>query len=325
MAVDSIVMRAGDRAMCSDAYRPPESGHDRRAVRCLRIIHCLYSRGSTSLADLARLTAASGDLIRHDVSLMNRGGLKIMVGEYSECAIGQLLPGFALRLTEQEAAMVWLRLWNCSVGSAFPDNSVPLTVVTDAIALLEAGLRKYHAEGESLARQPTKMLKQRHGEGVEGFASFASPNLSGEAKRIWRRLRILDLVESGNARHREQLVAVLSESDRTVGNDLAAIRRAGLGIAYHRGERTYWVDSLHTFLHNKLLLSGKSACARALFTLFDTERNESTSHSLNRIAFQKIINSLRLIFRGRESVLGASASRPTLTDRQHGQPSGRGS
>jgi DNA-binding transcriptional ArsR family regulator len=119
-------------------------------------------------------------------------------------------------------------------------------------------------------------------------------------------LRILDLVESGEARHREQLSALLGTTDRTLGNDLRVLRQAGLRIAYFRGRGTYWVDSMHTYFARVLSPPNAAAYAAALLVLFRLPEDEEGCEAPREWAdctSRKIGNSIRLVFKGRKQTL----------------------
>jgi predicted DNA-binding transcriptional regulator YafY len=136
--------------------------------------------------------------------------------------------------------------------------------------------------------------------------------LTGEARRVCKRLRIFDLVESGRARRREQLTALLGTSDRTLGNDLRVLRQAGLRIGYLRSGGTYRVDSMHTYFARKLSPPNAMACAAALLVLFGLREDEGGCEAPRgwaECASRKIANGIRLTFKkGRQDLDAVMAS-----------------
>ncbi len=282
---------------------------DEPSVRRLQIVECTYRRGIASLDELAGLTGADTATIKSDIDTLSRGGLRISVDAEGCCRVEQAVPGFALRLTTQEAAAAWVRRWHCRECGWLMGCFLHSQAVAAACAILESGLRTYHPDGEERYRRWADRSS------IECRASQREVNgrgqaaLTGEAGRLCKRLRIFDLVESGKSRRRDELTALFGMCDRTLGNDLRVLRRAGLRIAYARGRGTYRVESLHTHLARELSLPGRAAWGAALLVLFgprgDVEGDRSACEWAESVS-RKIAKSVRLIFRKRKNELDAA-------------------
>lgn len=279
-----------------------------QSVRCLQIVEHTYRMGVASLDDLVGLTGADAATVEGDIAVLRRGGLRVHIDAEARCRVLQVVPGFALRLTAGEVAAAWVRRWYCSTCRLRTAPSVSDETMSAACSVLEAGLRKYHAESEEACRLSADCGKLEWEELHSTTDGEGRPNLTGEARRVCKRLRIVDLVESGKARHRAQLTALLGASDRTLGDDLRALRQAGLRITYLRSAGTYWIDSLHTYFAKVLSPRDAVLCAAGLLVLF-AERNDAEECEAPRgwaeCASRKIISSVKLIFGRRKEELDA--------------------
>ena len=186
---------------------------------------------------------------------------------------------------------------------------MPLEVMSAACTILESGLRKYHGDSEEVCRLSADCRDLEWEALRSDVDGEGRVKLTGEARRVCKRLRIFDLVESGKARRREQLTALLGTSDRTLGNDLRVLRRAGLKIAYLRSGGTYRVDSMHTHFARGLSRPDAVARAAALLVLFvGREGGEDCEapRGWAECASRKIGNSVRLILKKRRQELDAA-------------------
>ncbi len=293
-------------------WQASEEPSSDRSVRCVQIVEHTYRKGSASLDELAKLTGADAATIERDVAALRRGGLRVDIDVEGRCRVNQVVPGFALRLTVMEAASAWVRRWYCSTCRLQTGYSVPPKVMSAACSILESGLRKYHGDSEEVCRLSADCRDlgwEALGRNVDGGSRV---KLTGEARRVCKRLRIFDLVESGKARRREQLTALLGTSDRTLGNDLRVLRQAGLRIGYLRSGGTYRVDSMHTHFARELSPPKAMACAAALLVLFGSSEDEEGCEAPRgwaECASRKIVNGIGLIFKkGRQDLDAVMAS-----------------
>ena len=303
--------------MTSQRRQSSEDPSEDVSVRCLQIVEHTYRKGVASLDELARLTGADARTIAGDVALLHRGGLSIDVDGEGRCRVNQEIPGFGLRLTTAEAAAAWVIRWYCRDCRSPLRVPVPAEMMSAACAILESGLRKYHPGSEETCHRPADHLRLGRAAFQRRMDGERQADFSGEAKRLCKRLRILDLVESGKARRRDQLTALLGMSDRTIGTDLRLLRRAGLKIAYLHRSRTYRVDGMHAYFARRLSSPNGAAHAAALLVLFgsgeDGDRDEAPLRWVGQ-ASRKIVHGIRLVFKGREgeldAVMASYAGRP---------------
>lgn len=282
---------------------------DDQSVRCLQLVDHTYRNGVASLGELAALAGTDPATIAADVALLKRGGLRIDIDKAGRCRIVQPVPGFALRLTRNEAAVAWAKCRYCTGCSLSAVRRVPTETVRAACALLEAGLRKHHPDSEGQHHLSPICLDVSARPFPVRNDEQVSTGLSGEAARVFKRLRIFDLVESGKAHNRDELTAVLGISERTAGHDLRVMRRARLQIAFRRDLRSYEVTGLHAHLAESLTASGGTSLAAAIMLLFQATGGPDSGSEVGpwcKSTCRKIRRSIRLIFKDRENELDAA-------------------
>ncbi|MCG8405768.1 MAG: hypothetical protein MI923_11270 [Phycisphaerales bacterium] len=277
---------------------------EKQSVRCLQTVEHIYRVGVASIQSLVELTGSDVATIEKDVDLLRRGGLQIHVDDKVRYRIGQAIPGFSLRLRAPEVTVAWAKISFCSrcwlnVGHDLPEESL-----AGAREVLGSALQKYYPSEEVYARpgcagfDPFDLEPEPDGNGLHP--------LRGEAKRVCKRLRIIDLAESGHGCRREQLTNLLGVSDRTIGYDLRVLRKAGLEISFLRDRHCYWVDTLHTHLTQVLSRPGGAVHAGALLNIFKTAEEADRRAKQGRwcsTTSRKIQRSIKLIFKGREREL----------------------
>lgn len=285
----------------------PEQASEEQAVRCLRIVEHTYRAGSASLHELAELIGADPTTIGRDVAVLEHDGMRISVDE-NGYRIDQAIPGFSLRLRAQEASVAWTKRMFCSRCWAAIGSAIPIETVSSACAIFESGLRKYYPLSEQVHLRHPDCALLEVGVFQPDFGQDGWQNLKGQAKRVCKRLWAFDLIESGRACRRDELSTLLGVADRTIGDDLRIMRRAGLRVSFLRDRRSYWVDSLHTYLAKAFSLPNTAAQTAALLLLFRTT-GETGDGALARpwchSTSKKIQKSIRLIFKGRERELEA--------------------
>ena len=285
-----------------------ERASEEQAVRCLRIVEYTYRAGSATLHELAELIGADPTTIGSDIAVLQHDGMRISVDGEDRYRIDQGIPGFSLRLRDPEASVAWITRMFCSQCWAKVGFAVPLETMSSACAFFESGLRKYYPQSEQVyLRQPDCTLQEvaafQPDSGKDGWQK-----LKGQAKRVCKRLWTFDLIESGSGRRRDQLATLLGVSDRTIGEDLRIMRRAGLRVSFLRDRRSYWADSLHTHLAKAFSAPNTAAQAAALLLVFRTAgepRDGASARPWCHSTSKKIQKSIRLIFKGREEELEA--------------------
>lgn len=283
---------------------------EEQSVRCLQMVEHIYRMGSASSQTLTQVTGADSATVQKDLEMLCRGGLKIHVDDQSNYRIQQSIPGFSLRLRAPEVAVAWAKITFCSRCHFNVRDETTFEALSDARVLMATALRKYYPESEGSVCQLPRCSDLDAAESRPETDVSGLDNLRAEAKRVCKRLRIIDLTESGHGCRREQLTTLLGVSDRTIGYDLRIVRNAGIEISFLRDRRSYWVDTLHNHLSKVLSQPGGVSRAAALMIIFGT-RDDSRRKAIQgrwcNITSSKIQKSLRLIFRGREQELQAAA------------------
>ena len=291
----------------SRLQQKPEHASEEQAVRCLRIVEQTYRAGSATLDELAELTGADPTTIGRDIATLEQDGMRISVDE-DGYHIDQGIPGFSLRLRDLEASVAWAKRMFCSRCWVAMGSAIPPETVSSACASFESGLQKYYPLSEQVHLRHPDCSLMEVGAFQSDFHQDGWQDLKGQAKRVCKRLRAFDLIESGRGHRRDQLSTLLGVSDRTIGDDLHIMRRAGLRVSFLRDRRSYWVDSLHTYLAKAFSLPNTAAQAAALLLVFRTT-GETGDGALARpwchSTSKKIQRSIRLIFKGRERELEA--------------------
>ncbi len=269
------------------------------AARELQIVDCTCRRGAVSVPVLCALSRATESAVRGSIHALQRGGLRIEPDENENYRIRAAVPGFALRLTDAEAAVAWGNLWAWRTCPLRTGHVVSPAVMERACLLLERALRRYHPESEELARRLTE-----GGETLDEAASRPSSagraaKLTGSVRAVMRRLRIVDLTMAEQMANREAIAEAMNVSTRTVARDLGVMERAGLRLAYRRDDRCYRFDCMHGFLNRELRCSGGPGHVAALLALFDpgdeTRRSSPMGFWPERSAAAKMTASLMRI------------------------------
>lgn len=287
------------------------TGHDEQALRCLKITDYTYWAGTASLAKLSALLAELGTVtntrpatLKGDIALLARHGLPIQLAADGRCRIHAGVPGFALRLTRDEASTVWA--W-CVAGNRMDVAAtckVPDATIADAIAVLEAALKAFHAGSEVIAESNSAAMQSGRLHAAQPLKDLRPSDLHGEARLVYRRLRIVDLIESRRARDVSQLAAALDVSHRTIHNDLALLRQAGLEVWYRRDRHAYVMKGMNRYLFDHLT----APMAEALLTFFQvSEAAPETGIPAPALwrASRKLTRSIRLILAGQRKALEA--------------------
>lgn len=286
------------------------AGRDEQAVRCLKITEFTYWSGSASLtelaASLARLRPAvdvTPATLERDVTLLARHGLPIEIAADGRCRIHGVVPGFALRLRRDEASAVWACCVARNLADVASKCKVSDATLADAVAVLEAALKRFHPGSEVIAESSSVLMASGEPQAAQPLKVLRATKLHSEARLVHRRLRTVDLIESCKARGVEQLAAVLDVSHRTVHGDLTVLRHAGVDTRYCRDCREYAVMGLNRYLCEHLSLP----MAEALWAFFQTPedvRDVGASPALQQ-ASRKLACGIRLILarRGEESAI----------------------
>ena len=284
-------------------------GKDEPAVRCLRITDLTYWSGSTSLAELSAsfaelpaVTAAEIPLLERDIDLLARQGLPIRIDADGYCRIHEVVPGFALRLTKEEASAVWA--W-CVVrrgtaGSA--KSEVPKETIANAVAVLEKGLKIFHPSSEMMPHGGIERIEPEPLDSEQPPRVVYTSDLHGEARLVYRRLRIVDLIDTRTALNSSELGAALDVCQRTVHGDLNVLRQAGIEISYGRDNHRYVRTGLNRYLAEHLDVWQAAALLMFFESPEDAQDMPDRAPALRR-AVRKLVRSIRLGFAGREKDL----------------------
>lgn len=280
----------------------PLAIEDQRRIRCMKTVDHLGWNGSTTieelcaaLSGLSSLADPSSELVAQDIALLQHEGLPIVRDTADRWRIDATMPGFRLRLQRAEASAVWAR---CFAHSGLDGPSEPRIFSREllaAVATLLSGLRMFQAGSEVMqdsvaggSRLPLRFV-------TEPAKPLQVSRLIGEARLVYRRMRIVDLIESRNALDTGQIAAVLSMSHRTVHDDLNVLRHCGVGITFRRYCNQYQIAGLNSYLADHLTLP----MAAALLVLFEPSnaRHDFVADALpSSMGPKKLIESIRLIF-----------------------------
>ncbi len=289
--------------MTRDARKhSPFTGEDERRIRHSKIVEHVYWSGSTSLQELSAtlaglpgITDTSATVVEQDIALLRRHGLPMSVDEAGRWRIDVVIPGFALRLTKAEASLVWA--W--SVASTSSDRPVapyvPPGELSAAVATLLAGLRRFHTGSEVMNAADGTITRPEVVAAGEPERRLQASELIGEARLVYRRLRIVDLIEGRKAVNTSQLAAVLDVSQRTVHDDLNVLRCSGLGIKFCRRCQEFQTKGLNSCLAGRLTLP-TAAALLVLFTPADEPHSSTHGAVAFGVASEKLAKSIRLIF-----------------------------
>ena len=268
----------------------------------MKIVQHVYWSGSTSLQELSAALAGlpgridtSATVVEQDIALLRRHGLPMGVDEAGRWRIDAVIPGFALRLTMAEASLVWA--WCVARRSSDRPVApcVPPGELSAAVATLLSGLRQFHKGSEVMNAADGTASRPEVVAAGEPERRVQASELIGEARLVYRRLRIFDLIEGRKALNTSQLAAVLDLSQRTVQDDLNVLRCSGLGIKFCRRWQEFETRGLNSYLADRLTLP----TAAALLVLFTpTDEPHSSPHGAVAfgVASEKLAKSIRLIF-----------------------------
>ena len=295
----------------SDTDNSAGDGQEERALRCLRITDFTFWSGSTSLAALSAsfaglptVTVPETALVERDIDLLARQGLPIRIDANRWCQIYQVVPGFTLRLSKEEASAIWA--WcvvrNGTAGSA--KCEAPDKTIADAVVVLQEGLKIFHPGSEMMADGVTTWIESGRLDSEQPSRITLMSELLGEARLVYRRLRIVDLIDSRTALNISQLAAVLDVCQRTVHSDLTALRHVGIEITYGRDGSRYVRTGLNRYLAEHLNVWQ----AAALLVFFEAPEDAPDTPNRSpalRCAARKLVLSIRLGFAGQEQDLHA--------------------
>lgn len=284
------------------SHRP----EDEQSVRCLKVTDFAYWRGSASLTELTAACVGlrgAGDVnpsvLEQDIALLVRQGLPFHTTGDGRYQINAALPGFGLRLRKYEASALWA--WCVAhrpvVGA--PKREPPDASAADAIGVLEEGLRGFHSGAEVIDNAGSMLSGS---EGLQPAGAVRATDVHGEARLVYRRLRIVDLIERRTAVDIQQVAAALDVSYRTVHADLAMLREVGIDIQYVRGKHEYVVGGLNHYLSEHLTLPMAAALLAFLSPTNTTEASCAPSHVFQS-ASRKVTESIRLMFHSQEESL----------------------
>lgn len=294
-----------------------------QSVRYLAIVEQTYWRGSASLSELSASLSARTTVpdhgpatLRADIELLAHQGFPIAVGVDGRARICGRIPGFALRLTQSEARV----LWACCVAAIDAPTSLlrptDATSLPAAIAVIQEGLRACHFRDGNMPRFDVAPVCAVPRGTKESTTPLRTEVLTGEARRVFRWLRILDLVESRKVRTAVDLGAALERSERSVHNDLSVLRAAGIQVRFDRRANAYRAAGFNEHLEIRLTLP----MAASLLRLFGSSSISCRSCVFWTdgfgVAMSKMSKNLRLVFEGEIKELNAMIERqaawPTL-------------
>jgi len=289
-------------------------GQDERTLRCLRITDFTYWNGATSLGELSAsfselpaVTAAKTTLLERDIDLLARQGLPIRIDADRYCRIHEVVPGFALRLTKAEASAIWA--W-CVVRHGIARSvkfDLPDETIADAVAVLEKGLKIFHPSSEMMVDGAIQRIVSAGLDSEQPPRMFSLVDLHGEARLVYRRLRIVDLIDGRTALNSSQLAAALDVSQRTVHGDLTVLRQAGIEISYGRDSNRYVRAGLNQYLTKRLSVWQAAALLMFFEAPGDGPDTPNRGPALRRAA-RKLGRGIGLGFAGREKDLHAPHS-----------------
>jgi predicted DNA-binding transcriptional regulator YafY len=262
----------------------------------------VYWSGSTSLqklsatlAGLPGISDTSATVVEQDIALLRRHGLPMSVDEAGRWRIDAVIPGFALRLTKAEASIVWA--W--CVARRSSDRPVAPCVspgqLSAAVATLLSGLRQFHVGSEVMNAADGTTTRPEVVAAGEPERRLQASELIGGARLVYRRLRIVDLIEGRKAVNTSQLAAVLDVSQRTVHDDLNVLRCSGLEIRFCRRCQEFQTKGLNSYLAGRLTLP-TAAALLVLFTSTDGPHRSPHGAVAFGVASEKLAKSIRLIF-----------------------------
>lgn len=280
----------------------PLAVEDQRRVRCTKIVDHLGWNGPTTIEDLSAalsglssITDASSELLAQDIALLQHDGLPIVRDSAHRWRIDAAMPGFGLRLTRAEASVVWARCVarGGPVGPSEP--SVFVRELSAAVTTLLSGLRRFQSGSEVMQDSAGGGSRLQSPYVTEPAKPLPVSRLIGEARLVYRRMRIVDLIESRNALNTGQLATALGVSQRTVHENLNLLRQCGVGIKFRRRCHEYQIVGLNSYLADHLTLP----MAAAVLVLFDPSnaRHDIVPDALpSSMGPKKMIESIRLIF-----------------------------
>lgn len=276
--------------LCRDRVRT-------KSVRCLQIVDTVYRHHAITLTNLCNTIREESEVLLNDITALKKGGFALKSDTSQRFWIEQYIPGYSLRLKNAEAAIVWWKLWQVGHQHLPEIEGISRDALRASCSILEAGLKKYHAASELLARHPVEM--REHREVQNDSVEMAKPmQMRGLAQQVYTRLSIFESIEAGQIKYRSHLATLLGESVRTVTNHLNVMRQAGLEIEYNRDKRTYSVESLHTYLSRQLTRAGDQSFINILIKLFSStndDMNASQQSLVEKTASEKMLRSLRSI------------------------------
>ena len=287
---------------------------DERRIRCLKIAEHVYWSGSASveelsatLAELAGVTDSTAGSVEEDIGLLSTQGLPICIGEGGNWRIEAVIPGFALRLTKAQASAVWgMCVASGELGEGLGQGASSATL-SEGVATLLSGLKRFHKGSEVMTAVVSATSGVECPYRGEREEKLRASKLIGEARLVYRRLRIVDLVEGRTARNTEQLAAGLNVSHRTIHDDLSVLRCAGFEIGYSRRRQEYRAAGLNEYLGDKLSVS-TAAALLVLWGASDASDAATRPPCAFEVASQKLSRSIRRLFAGQAEDLEKMAA-----------------
>ncbi|UCC29938.1 MAG: DeoR family transcriptional regulator [Phycisphaerales bacterium] len=241
------------------------------------------------------MTDTSLGVVEQDIALLRHHGLPMSVDEAGRWRTDAVIPGFALRLTKAEASVVWA--WCVAYRS--PDrplaHQATSVALSEAVATLLEGLRRFHKGSEVMDAAGAAMAGPEASPVGEPERRLKASELTGEARQVHRRLRILDLVERQWVTITRQLAAVLDVSERTIHDDLNVLRYSGLKIKFCRRSQRFQAQGLNSYLAD-CLTPPMAAALLHLFKPPNAARNGTSGATRFSVASEKLAKSIRLIF-----------------------------
>lgn len=272
-----------------------------RRIRCIKIVKDVYWNGSASaqelcatLSGLPGITDTDASTVEQDLVQLQRQGLPISVSESGRWRIDATIPGFDLRLTKAEASVVWA--WCIARGSS--DLPLPAGSSSEeqsvAVSTLLSGLRQFHKGSEVMSTGTDNTTRTGVSNARAPVRRVQASELIGEARLVFRRLRIVDLIEDRKALNTTQLAAALDVSQRTAHDDLNFLRCSGFDIRFQRRFHEFRIEGLNSFLADHLT----SPMAFALLDLLEPPNSSKRSKdraATPRVALKKLQESIRVL------------------------------